>query len=102
MLSDEGGAIGEKEYMEEEDDTGDTGERLRSEGVVDPDVWDVGEVPRSAHEVVGGDIEALKWLFLDLEKARDGKSRREPSLFLVLRHILSCRRRMQTGGFQAV
>ena len=45
-------------------------------------------MPRSAHDVVGGDIEALKWLFLDLEKARDGRSRREPSLLLVLRDIV--------------
>ena len=59
--------------------------------MVDADVCDVGEVPRSAHDAVGGDIEALKWLFLDLEKARDGRSRREHSLVLVLRDMMLCR-----------
>lgn len=70
------------------DDTVETGERLRSEGVVEADVCDVGEV---AHDVVGGDIEALKGLFLGLEKARDGRSRRELSLLLMLRDMLSGR-----------
>ena len=91
VLSDVGGVIGEKEYWEEEDDTVETGETLRSEGVVDADVCDVGEVLRSAHDVVGGDIEALKGFFLDLEKARDGRSRRAHSLLLMLRDMLSGR-----------
>ena len=47
---------------------------------------------RSAHDVVGGDIEALKGFFLDLEeKARDGRSRRAHSLLLMLRDMLSGR-----------
>ena len=46
---------------------------------------------RSVDDVVGGDIEALKGLFLDLEKARDGRSRREHSLLLMLRDMLSGR-----------
>lgn len=91
MLSDVGGVIGEKEYCEEVDDTVETGERLRSEGVVDADVSDVGDVASWPHDVVGGDIEALKGLFLDLEKARDGRSRRELSLLLMLRDMLLCR-----------
>ena len=43
------------------------------------------------HDVVGGDIEALKGLFLELEKARDGSSRREHSLRLAGRDMLLCR-----------
>ena len=56
---------------------------------MDAEFCEFGEVLRSVHDVVGGDIEALKWFFLDLEKARDGRSRREHSLFLMLRDMMS-------------
>lgn len=46
---------------------------------------------RSAHDVVGGDIEALKGFSLDLEKARDGRFRLAHSLLLMLRDMLSGR-----------
>ena len=85
--------------MDEEDETGDTGERLRSDGVVDAEVCDAGEVHRAAHDVVGGDIEALKWLFLDLEKAREGRALCERSLLLSLRDMLLRSEKSKVVGF---